>query len=454
MYDDWIKSRRFMLPDEEEIALKDKLRHALYRAEPESGVHTKPSLRYGHLPIECRVVILNYLEVIPQAYMHDILRIKAILSVEDTSILNVHSGTESCYSFGIFTEIDDILHGTYSRLFGRFALYSLSMGIPKGGPASFQQHWFDQMLRECSRKLAVERERLERFELWVTFREQMLDTPCVSLRSTLRRELETWEGLLRQWLSERSDVTAELALSELQRFKHRVPGVEYLGDPSMQVQDVKNMLWEVDKRLLDDVPESYPQSITMRQAMNIGIVDIPWVRGFAWEDRSTTAESLGGSADSSREGSFEFTKSEKFQSFVVKPNDGEAMRQLLNAERDRELAVQLKEEERRKAHEIAANGMSHRIWMSTMPWRPRCTHRFGGCELCASVPIHRVGLHKERMGVCSDIVLCRSCYADVYAEEVNPLAFKSYTWYDVAELIEDPNILRGRVDVDSGATQR
>jgi hypothetical protein len=77
--------------------------------------------------------------------------------------------------------------------------------------------------------------------------------------------------------------------------------------------------------------------------------------------------------------------------------------------------------------------MTQRVWKQTELRVPRSRHQFGGCELCASVPVHHVGLAKPNSGADGDIVLCQRCYAAEY--ESVPVLAKMYGWARVEDLI-------------------
>lgn len=195
-----------------------------------------------------------------------------------------------------------------------------------------------------------QRDRFERALSWVRFRDNMLHSTCASLRPILRDDLSTWEMILQQWrmpnrcskpndampnsnnTGDRSlinnrqqrppdpdhvDFIFERALMELGRYQARISSVEYLGRPDLSLDDIRNLFWEVGLtppvfasrdqedisdtnthsasasevvgQTFDGVTETYAQTITFRQALTLGLTEIPWVRGYSWEDRATAA---------------------------------------------------------------------------------------------------------------------------------------------------------------------
>jgi hypothetical protein len=302
----------------------------------------------------------------------------------------------------------------------------------------------------------------------------MMRTPCCELRQTLREDLLLWREVMLSWRAARDDMPVKLALDELSLYQQRVPGVEYLGQPTIALADIRNMLWDVDLRLPDDGGgsssddlEHLPRVITMGQAITLGIVDLPWVRGYAWEDREapppddvplgaeggedegasmsgaccppssshTLATDLGrlNSTIGGSRSRCSTSRQERLQQ-LMGLTDQSNRRQIDELELERaRLEVQAAELHSR-AHQVAADGMTQRLWVSTETFRPRWKHRFCGCEMCTKLPVHHVGLRRENFGVAVDIVLCATCYHAHYADE-DSVAYRMYTWFLVRDLV-------------------
>ena len=182
----------------------------------------------------------------------------------------------------------------YPSRLGTFAVMAVRLGLPPQ-QHSAQRQWFADRLRISGKELKFTRGRIADLGRWVEFREETMHTPCSMLRLTLREDLSIWREVIQSWQAQRLDVSTKLALDELGLYERRVKGVEYIGQPSLEADDIKNMLWDVNLRVPDGgLPEDYPRTITMSQAITLGIVDLAWVRGYAWEDRTEMpADELG-----------------------------------------------------------------------------------------------------------------------------------------------------------------
>lgn len=418
----------------------------------------------------------------------------------------------------------------------------------------------------------AQRDRFERALSWVHFREGMLHSTCAALRPIIRDDLLTWEAILQQWRTpnqrccdtdvpgtassivrgqlkatgphveagsrkepldpEHVDVMFERALMELTSYQRRVSSVEYLGRDDLTLDDVRNHFWEVGlappppltchevedvtsatdggstAMTTNGVTEAYAQSITFRQALTLGLTEIPWVRGYSWEDRVTAAAMLlaqeegegddkhslaaysgvgarsprGGAAtadmfdavgsDSGRLSPQQRTRSPLQQLAASSSNnplnhqlsgrqspnaksrsvcsvarservlqmlgnhgvDDAVRQQLEELERERAVLEAADQALRRKAFSVAAHAMSQRLWLSTDLFRPHGEHRFAGCEYCADTHLAMVGLKRENSGAMQDIVVCASCYQDLYADELS-IAHRMFQWLTVQELI-------------------
>lgn len=250
---------------------------------------------------------------------------------------------------------------------------------------SQQARLFDDILQKIVDSIAYQRDRLERLERWVLFRETTLRKRCEEIRRTLRDDFSLWTDILQRWsqslpvtgseptklsreqsrrrstcrskllrgaadeeerpnsgMSSRRRMSTQrgglnsttasttfgekedgaqvamlpkfdalfaLALGELEQLRLRVPAVECLGDRARQWtrDDVRNMFWEAadyvhlrkqkesneqgTSRAPDSLPfpetlsDDYLYSLTFQQAMNLGLTEIPWVRGYTWEER-------------------------------------------------------------------------------------------------------------------------------------------------------------------------
>lgn len=326
----------------------------------------------------------------------------------------------------------------------------------------------------------------ERILSWVLFREKTLDTPCQQLRQTVRDDFAAWDDVFSQWFAAAAGqaerdasvlgsvglMLFRLGQEELQAYRRRVPAVEYLGSPTLTLDDARNLYWEVDKQRRDirsEMTETYMETLTFRQAMNLGFTEIPWVRGYSWEERVSGAEddlpddvasvsytagdtaahgaravvvaSSSGNASPEKTGARSLcsvTRSERVQQLLgVLGVDDSMKRQMEELELERVQLEEAAEAQRRRAFLVAADGMSQRLWMSTNTFRPRWEHPFRGCEICNQTPIDHVGLKRENAAVSSDIVLCNRCFVDLYDEEASSgIPNRMYTWFRVADLIQ------------------
>lgn len=383
----------------------------------------------------------------------------------------------------ILNKVDEELEATYfQRILSEFSQYARLLGvvvpdalmtefnIDKLSSQSFFQHaWFSNEMVALRQLINTQRGRYTKLLRWVQFRETVLNTPCHQLRLTIRDELETWEEVLAQ-LRHRdpngieTDVMFDMALSELRSYKLRTRAIEFLGDPLLSRDDARNLFWEVGIANPPDVTDDYLKTITFRQAMTLGLVDVPWVKGYSWECRTPPAEEEAPANDntcamrdesggvvitmSSIDKSTDVPRAPAASSYCsASKSDRIALlresiggedalkKQMEDLESDRIQLETLADEKRKKAFLVAVDGMSQRLWLSTATFRPRWEHRFRGCEYCNQCPIAQVGLRKENSGAVTDIVLCQQCFDDLYADEAS-IPHRMYDWYVVKDLID------------------
>ena len=351
-----------------------------------------------------------------------------------------------------------------------FAVTAVRLGLA-AKQDSAQRRQFSDALKTALSELRFQQSRVADLARWVEFREEMMSTPCSQLYCTIREDLALWRELMRQWKAARDDLGVKLAMDELRLYEKRVQGIEYLGQPTLEVDDIKNMLWDVNLRApAEGLADDYPKSITVGQALTLGIVDLPWVRGYAWEDREVPMEPLeqlgsgpgeegsavcgasihGGGGGSTAGGGTELdlrlnsaaggsrsrcstSRQERIQQ-LLGLTDASTKKQEEELEAERIRLESLAAEQRQRAHHVAADGMTQRLWISTQTFLPRWKHRFCGCEICSKLPLHYVGLRRENCGAAVDIVLCNDCYADHYADE-DSVAHRMYSWFLVRDLI-------------------
>jgi hypothetical protein len=501
----WVRRRRSLVPDEEEEALKKRLQRCQKArkapASHQKSVETTTSgASWRSLPYPVRAIIFDYLPVLPPAAEEDLAMFMRIVMMEDASILRSYSQhpsslllsrqsaakgaapTPSTLSGRNNSTNDDDFHPAaqfddmfaylereqsieYPSRLGAFAVAAVRLGMHPHQNSAQRQYFID-CLRAAGRELRFSRTRIADLGRWVEFREEMLRTPCSVLRPTIREDLALWKEVMRSWQEARSDVAVRLALDELHIYERRVKGVEYIGQPSVEVADIRNMLWDVNLRAPDGtLSDDYPRTITMGQAMTLGIVDLPWVRGYAWEEREAPSEDpLGPTeedqsaycAPSSTHGDTTTTfgagdlarlnsaaggsrsrcstsKQERIQQ-LLGLTDQSSRRQEDELEIERARLEVMAAEQRARAHEVAADGMTQRLWISTQTFLPRWKHRFCGCEMCAKLPLHHVGLRRENCGAAVDIVLCNDCFNAHYGAE-DSVAHRMYTWFLVRDLI-------------------
>jgi hypothetical protein len=334
-----------------------------------------------------------------------------------------------------------------------------------------QRELYGRHLYAVNRELRFLRAREKQIAAWWTFKRAILDRPCSVIRETVRDDMARWRSIVNDWKDQRHDVPALLIEAELNSLQDRVRAVEFIGDPSLEVDDARNLFWEAGLKPPEGVTPEYMQSITFGQAISLGIIDVHWVRGYTWEERPLDERARAATGDSSGarttalhqsmsnaglDGSTTSTAPNgvDLRTVAERRADEEAIaaQQRLEAtaheatiEADKERAVKFD-----RAREVAAQGMTQRVWKRTEPRRPRWSHQFGGCELCASVPVHVVGLKKPNSGADADIALCQTCYDGEY----KPVAVlrNMYEWCSVADIIDRSGEFSGIEAAASRAT--
>lgn len=240
----------------------------------------------------------------------------------------------------------------------------------------------------------------------------------------------------------------ELLRANLDSMLRRVKAVEYVGAPSTEAEDIRDMLWDArSMHLPEGTNRDYGKTLTLGQIVSLGIAEIPWVRGFAWQDRTSCVVSR---AD------IDITK------MMALYPELELMRQLsldkvidtqkVIAERAREEKRLLREQRKQAEHErkmrvkrTATDALARRVWKAqpkssekNLPENPNVIlmqhHPFGSCEICSSIHVHQVGLKKLGSAVLGDIAVCENCYEEAY--EGIPSIHKLYEWVAVRDVVD------------------
>lgn len=366
-------------------------------------------------------------------------------------------------------------------------------------------------IRYCRRELDLQYARHHWFAKFRLFRRDVHHRPCHEVACRFRMDIAEWQHYLTLLQDQRRDVASALALSDVADFSQHAPAVEYLGHHTMETDDLRNMFWEVGLPSLPEgiEPSSYPRSITVQQAIHLGLTRIPWVKGYVWEGQGSqrTASSLpgGGGAlmpfahvqdgferlagaaavpagarnrDSRSSGADNVSQSSRGGGGLLAAlGEGGDSSSLVQAQLDhvaREDAVRHQQRRRQlipRALTVAADGMTQHICSVQTLTDPNVKRpgplyqrQWSGCELCAQLPIHHVGLkkHEGRLssssaasgdgggdGVASphpdDIVLCEACYQAEYAKRM--VIHVLYDWFNVRD-----DLLDHREEVTSRAS--
>ena len=398
---------------------------------------SRKRLTYSMLPPGLRMTVFEFLPVVSDVYMDDLTAVEKILETGDAEVLrDVDLADE------VVGRIHKELLEDHGLQFGEFGLIARSLGIPADTPHP-RREIYDRRLRRAAHEARYLSARQAKLGQWTAFRVGTFDATCDSLRLTLRSDLKLWESLLKEWRTEREDVAIITAMEELRAIQSRVGGIEYLGSPDLELDDVSNMLWELNIPMPEGLSADYTQSLTFSQVLTIGFVDLPWVKGYAWEDRAAIVEKekeeataqgvkLANADDERRAALIQFSsRGARLAAAAAEKQQLEEQQKAAAIKAEEERLAKL---ERQRAAAVAADSMTQRIWISELQYQARWEHRFGGCEYCNALPIHHVGLTHPCSGALNDIALCNTCYEDMYADEKS-VAHRMYQWYVVGDLI-------------------
>lgn len=296
-----------------------------------------------------------------------------------------------------------------------------------------QRRRYGQMIGAAQSELARQRTLLDLCQRWVRFEKLSIETPCSILRFVLRECLDSWSHRLATQMPECA--LRELLSANIESMGRNVKAAEFVGDPRTEAEDVRDMMWDalsmhlpqgVDRR-------SYGASLTLGQIVALGISDLPWVRGFAWQDRSKHIVKRADIDITKMMAQFPAlaTLRELSLDQVV---DTQAAIEAREAEDRRirgEQQLAAEGERRERMRKTALDALARRVFLPAGKPRP-----FGSCEMCCSIHVHVVGLKKPGSAVMGDIALCQDCYLDVY--EPNDTIHKLYEWELVSSVVGPP----------------
>ncbi len=409
---------------------------------------TRRPLSFPILTPELRSLVFSYLPVVEGVWLADLKNIQTILDTSDAEILR-----DIPKAVSVVKTIQVEIMKSHAANYGNFAVVARSLGLqpdcshPSRGD-------YKKKIAVAMQKSRALLQRYDNISKWTTYRESTLHTPCAELRQTLRSDLKVWFQLLKQWLKDSPEELALVAaIHEWKSLYSRVGGVEMIGNPNIELDDLRNMFWELNLEFSEfskGVTADYAKTLTPAQCITLGIIDLPWVKGYVWEDRETQleeelqqllqmAESAGAgpgagtSAVDQRRQELLQQISQPQMILQQKAREQEALRLAEEAEQ-RRVEEEKKLIERRRAAQVAADQMTQRHWISTQPYQHRWQHQFTGCEYCTALPIHQVGLKKECSGALTDIALCQGCFNEMYSDPQS-VSHRMYDWFVVRDLI-------------------
>lgn len=239
----------------------------------------------------------------------------------------------------------------------------------------------------------------------------------------------------------------ELLRANIESMTRRVKAVEFVGAPTTEAEDIRDMMWDArSTHLPEGATREYGRTLTLGQIVSLGIADVPWVRGFAWQDRTSCVVSRQ---------EIDITK------MMAQFPELEAMRELsLELVVDTQKVIEAREAEQRRLelekkataeHErkmrvkkTATDALARRVW-KPLPKSSVVSqklhnqvllshHPFGSCEICGSIHIHQVGLKKMGSAVIGDVAVCEDCYEEAY--ESIPTIHKLYDWVAVRDVVD------------------
>lgn len=223
----------------------------------------------------------------------------------------------------------------------------------------------------------------------------------------------------------------ELLQADIDCMRRRIKAVEFVGAPTTEAEDIRDMLWEArGHHLPQNTNRDYGKTLTLGQIVSLGIADVPWVRGFAWQDHTRCVVSKG-DVDITKMMSV-FPELESMRELSLeKVIDTQRVINARIAEERRIQAEERQAAEHAKAMRVkktAVDALGRRVWMPN--GQP---HPFGSCEICCSIHIHQIGLKKPGAAVLGDIAVCERCYEEAF--EGTPTIHKLYDWCAVSDVV-------------------
>eukprot|EP00659_Diplonema_papillatum_P019352 gene19352-29802_t len=173
----------------------------------------------------------------------------------------------------------------YVDHFGTFAVHLRMFGLPLDLPVA-ERTAIDKLIRSAVVELRLQTDRWSFVKNWARFFNKTVETPCSVLRDTLVPQLckaqEQVGVFSKQWV--RDPLSARIS-NELHALSGRLSVIKALGSPDVTLRECKYMFLSLNLPFDDDLPEDYPQSITFRQAVTLGLFETSRVRGYIWEDK-------------------------------------------------------------------------------------------------------------------------------------------------------------------------
>jgi hypothetical protein len=425
---------------------------------------------FRDLPFALRRRVYTYLLIIPMYVFDDLRRITSILLIDDATALHQNPVGEE------ILDVFDRALKVHKQHYAQSGLYSIALCLSREAerrellnkrrqevkslsdllrqeeseaPLTYadryrthlphvQRDAYRQLITVAHREISIQRTRSSDCRRWVGFRDAVVDRTCRDLRTTLRRDVAVWREALREWRAVRDDVCLRLVEGELDAMARRVRAVEFVGDPALEIEDVRNMLHEARDgavALPDGVSADFAASLTLGQIVRLGIADVAWVRGYAWEDRDSAGDAQVRRVLAEAE-EHEAVALSVVASAGVTSLDTRTFEVVTTEDADKAADAAAANEAQRlsDAKTAAARAMSTRVWRVDGRGKvPPHKLQHGACELCAAILIHHLGMRKAGAPTCGNVALCQGCYEEVYAP--NPTIHRMYDWHLVSDLV-------------------
>eukprot|EP00759_Apiculatamorpha_spiralis_P046439 PhF_6_TR42820/c0_g1_i1/m.64829 len=364
---------------------------------------------YHVFPPAIRIKIFEFFDILPMGTFNELQTIRTTVQM-----LNNKHADESDSALSTLAEATQLLQRHRNVTLSLFQEYADGFGVLEHTTTHNHYHPYLLQLKTSLHELKNTESGWAVTSSWVRDIQRWKDTPCYVLANTFRDLVSAYEVLFEQQsrMGNGTSVHFNDALSEYNSVMARVGAVERIGAETIEYEDIVSAFRHAGTPFPEGVdPETYHRGITFGQALSLGLLDVPWIRGYVWEEKELRLKPKKETPLQTQHEHYDvdFHELERRASTICPYSNEE------------------------KLHRICAL-MSRRLWTVSDRYTTTHNRKFTGCEMCHKVHLQCCGFLKPGEAAVEDIVLCKNCYLEHYGN-VESVLHRMYWWVDLKDVI-------------------